>query len=601
MLTLRGVGGWLAVMAMAACSSPGAGAHAVQGDSAPAPRDMPVQAAPAVQPLQTDAQGRAWVDGTLAGMTLRQRVAQLVFPWISGRSATQNPEEMERMLASVTRDEVGGFIISTGSPGATAAKLNAAQARAPVPLLIVSDLETGPGVRLTPGGTRMPPAMAFGAAGDTALAREAGRVTGLEARAVGIQMTLGPIMDVNGNPRNPIINIRSFGESPDAVARLSAAWVAGARQGDLLTVGKHYPGHGDTHADSHVGLVSIDADAARLRRVEFVPFEAGIRAGMDGVLAGHIAAPGVEGANAPPASQSPRLVQQMLRGELNFRGIVFTDALNMQGATQGISVTEASIRSLLAGADALLQPPEHTAVIDGIVAAVESGRIPRARIDEAARRVLTAKAAAGLHRAARVDPAAAESVTGAAAHVALADSVAARSMTLVRNRGGLVPLARGARVLHVTYSNRGGSPSGSVLQRVLAAGTAGSEFVRVGASTPASTFARLTARAAQADVVVVSVAVVPVQYQGLGLSGGFGPWVQSVAASGRKVIVVSLGSPYLLDAFPAVPGYLLAWDVGESAESAAGRSLLGQAGTPGHLPVSLPPHHRLGEGIVLGQ
>ncbi|MBB4635459.1 glycoside hydrolase family 3 protein [Longimicrobium terrae] len=596
---MRRFSGWMAVVGMVACSSPGSGAQTVQTDSAPSPRRVPAAAAsPAVAPLQTDAAGRAWVDSTLARLTLRQKVAQLVFPWVSGRGPDADAPEMQRMLVSVSRDEVGGFIISTGSPAATAAKLNAAQARAALPLLIVSDLETGPGVRLTPGGTRMPPAMAFGAAGDTALAREAGRITGLEARAVGIQMTLGPILDVNGNPRNPIINVRSFGEAPDAVARLSSAWVAGARQGGLLTVGKHYPGHGDTHADSHVGLASIDADMARLQRVELVPFRAAIHAGMDGVLAGHIAALGVEGPNAPPASQSPRLVQQLLRGEMNFRGIVFTDALNMQGATQGISVTEASIRSLLAGADALLQPPEHARVISGIVAAVEAGRIPRARIDEAARRVLTAKAAAGLHRSARVDPAAVEAATGARANVAVADSVAAKSITLVRDRGGLIPVARGARVLHVTYTSRATGPAGSVLQRALAAGTAGSEHVRVGASTPVSTFTSLTARAAEADIVIVSVAVVPVQYQGLGLAGGFGAWVQSLAASGRKVIVVSLGSPYLLDAFPAVPAYMLAWDVGQSAEGAAARALLGTAGTPGHLPVSLPPHHRIGEGIV---
>ena len=586
-------------LALAACSPGGdAGGASAKADdrTPPAAREVP-----AVPPLQADTAGRAWAERTLAGMTLRQRVAQLVFPWISGQSLEANPGEAQRIRAWVAGDGVGGLIISTGSPQATAAKLNAAQTRSGVPLLVVSDLETGPGTRLTPGGTRMPPAMAFGAADDTAFARQAGRVTAVEARAVGIHATLGPVLDVNVNPANPIINVRSFGESPEMVSRMGAAWVAGAREGGLLTIGKHFPGHGDTHADSHVGLAVVEADAARLGRVELPPFRAAIHAGMDGVLAGHIAARGVEGAGAPPASQSTRMIGGVLRGELGFQGIVFTDALNMAGATQGISVTEASIRSLLAGADALLQPPGHEGVIDGIVAAVRSGRIPAARIDEAARRVLMAKAAAGLHRGARVDASAVGAIAGRAEHRAVARSVAERSLTLARNQGGVVPLAPGSRVLHVTYTSTGRGPSGAELHRVLAAGGLAAEHVRVGPSTSATQYAALRTRASAADVVVVSVAVAPVQYRALALSPAFGAWVQGLAAGGTRVVVVSLGTPYLLQAFPAVPAYLLAWDSREPAEGAAAAALLGSVPVRGRLPVSLPPFHRLGEGVTMPQ
>ncbi|HEX2206063.1 MAG TPA: glycoside hydrolase family 3 N-terminal domain-containing protein, partial [Longimicrobium sp.] len=451
---------WALCFSLAACSGSDRAADAAEPESAaPAAPEVP-----AIPPLRTDSAGQAWVERTLASLTLRQRVAQLVFPWISGRSISAEPAEHQRMLQWVSRDEVGGLIVSTGAPVALAARLNAAQARAGVPLLIVSDLETGPGMRLNPGGTRMPPAMAFGAADDTALARQAGRATGAEARAVGIHLTLGPVLDINSNAANPIINVRSFGESPERVARLGAAWLQGARETGLLSVGKHFPGHGDTHVDSHVGLARIEGDSARLASVETVPFRGAMRAGMDGVLVGHIAAVGIEGPNAPPASLSPRMIG-MLRGPMEFRGIVFTDALNMGGVTRRYSVTEASILALLAGADALLQPPGHPAVIDGIVAAVESGRIPRARIDEAARRVLTAKAAAGLHRGARVDPAAVDAAVGTEAHRALARRVAERSLTLARDRNGAVPLRRGARVLHVTYTDNGRGSAGGVLQR----------------------------------------------------------------------------------------------------------------------------------------
>jgi beta-N-acetylhexosaminidase len=583
---------WATLLTLTACSAPDRAENADTTKATRAARPAAPEV-PAIPPLRTDTAGQAWVEQTLAQLTLRQRVAQLVFPWISGRA---DAAEQQRMLQWVSRDQVGGLIVSTGAPATLAAKLNAAQGRAGVPLLIVSDLETGPGMRLNPGGTRMPPAMAFGAAGDTALARQAGRATGAEARAVGIHLTLGPVLDVNSNPANPIINVRSFGESPEAVARLGAAWLQGARESGLLSVGKHFPGHGDTHVDSHVGLPQISGDSARLDRVELAAFRGALRAGMDGVLVGHIAAVGIEGPNAPPASLSPRMIG-ILRGPMQFRGIVFTDALNMGGVTRRYSVTEASILALLAGADALLQPPGHPQVIDGIVAAVESGRIPRARIDEAARRVLTAKAAAGLHRGgARVDPAAVAGAVATDAHRQVARTVAARSITLARDRNGAVPLRGGARVLHVTYADGNGS-AGGVLQRELAAGGVRAEHVRVGPGTPASTFASLRTRAAAADVVIASIAIAPFQYRSLGVSGGTPAFVEALAASGKPVIAVSLGSPYLLDAFPSVPAYLLAWDAGAAAEAAAARALLGTAPITGRLPVSLPPHHRMGEGM----
>src|SRR5688500_7156201 len=250
---------WALCVSLAACSAPDRADEPAAARAAPA-----VPEVPAIPPLRTDTAGQAWVERTLATLTLRQRVAQLVFPWISGRSASDDPAEQRRMLEWVARDEVGGLIVSTGTPASLAAKLNAAQMRAGVPLLIVSDLETGPGMRLNPGGTMMPPSMAFGAAGDTALARQAGRATGEEARAVGIHMTLGPLFDVNSNPANPIINVRSFGESPETVARMGTAWMRGAREAGLLSAGKHFPGHGDTRVDSHVGLPQVSGDSARL-------------------------------------------------------------------------------------------------------------------------------------------------------------------------------------------------------------------------------------------------------------------------------------------------------------------------------------------------
>jgi beta-N-acetylhexosaminidase len=594
--TLRALA--LPVLALAACAPANRPRPAVS-EEAPQPT-ITTPAPPRPSSLNVDAAGERWVESTLARMTTRQRVAQLVFPWISGKAPEEDSGEARQMIGWVSRGEVGGLIVSIGTPAGLAAKLGAAQRNAAVPLLVVSDLETGPGMRLTPGGTIMPPAMAFGAADDVELARAAGRVTAAEARAVGIHLTLGPVLDVNSNPANPIINVRSFGESPERVSRMASAWIEGARAGGLLTVGKHFPGHGDTHADSHVGLAAIAGDTARLARVELVPFRAAMRAGMDGMLVAHIAVQGVEGMQAPPASLSPRIVDGMLRGDLDFQGIVFTDALNMGAVTRAYPVGEASIRALLAGADALLQPPGHEEVIDQIVAAVRSRRIPAARIDHAARQILRAKAAAGLHHG-RAPTGHLARAVGTAEHARVAHDVAARSLVLVRDRGSAVPIRRGARVLHVTYGGRGRDDVGDHLQRELAGGGLLVERARVGPSTPRSVFDSLRARAAAADVVVASVAISPVQYQALGIGGGFGAWVEGVAGAGRPVVVVSLGSPYLLGSFPSAPALLLAWDIGPASEGAAARALLGTAPIHGRLPVSLPPFHRIGEGLDRGR
>jgi beta-N-acetylhexosaminidase len=573
----------------------------------PAP---PLPAAPAFAPAAAadagevarafglDAEAAAWVESTLARLTPRERVAQLVMPWIRGGRMAPRSAEWQRVRRAVAEDRVGGFIVGRGAAGEFAGALNAAQALAGVPLLVLSDLETGPGQRLT-GGTNFPPAMAFGAADSDALAREAGRATAREARAVGIHMTLGPVLDVNTSPRNPIINTRAFGDDPGRVARLGAAWIAGAREGGLLTAGKHFPGHGATETDSHIGLPAIALGAERLAAVELVPFREAIRQGMEGVLVGHIAVTGIEGAGAPPASLSPRITGGLLREELGFGGLVVTDALNMGAITRTHDVAEASIRAVLAGADVLLQPPGERRVIDALVRAVESGRIPRERLDGAARRVLAAKAAAGLHRGGATRAPGAGTVVGSAAHRDLVRRVAEASVTLARDGRGLVPFPAGTRrVLHVVYSDgRGGFVAPTFAAALADAGYA-VETVRVDERTTAAAFAALAERAAAADVVVASAHVTPREYVGsVAVDGGFSAWVERLAAAGRPVVAVSFGSPYVIDGFPSVPAYLLAWSGATESQRAAARALAGQAPITGRLPVALAPNHRAGEGV----
>jgi beta-N-acetylhexosaminidase len=558
-----------------------------------------------------DAEGRAWVERTLASLSLREKAGQLVFPWIGGEYAAEDSPEMDRLLEWVEQEGIGGIVISIGLPHSYAAKLNAIQRRSRVPLLVTTDMESGPGMRLNGGhtlphllplggGTAFPPVMALGAIGDEALAYEVGRVTAREARAVGVHLNFAPVLDVNSNPLNPIINTRSFGEDPREVARLATAFLRGEHAEGLLAAGKHFPGHGDTEADTHIGVAAIRADRARLDSVELVPFRAAVAAGVDGMMAAHISVTGVEGPDAPPASLSRLFATDVLRGEMGFGGLVISDAMDMGAIVRRYGRTEPLLMALEAGMDLLLQPLDAREAVDAVVGGVRSGRITEARLDASVRRILEAKARAGLHRTRTVDLEAVDDVVGTRAHRRLAEAVAERGITLARDERSLVPLAPGARVLSVTYADGLDPTAGRWFDRELTRlGFAVGSF-RVDPQTPAETYARIAALADSADVIVASAYVQPREHAGtVGARGGFPQFVQAQAARGDRVVAVSFGSPYVISFYPTAPAYLLAWGGGEVSQRAAARALAGQTAITGRLPVSIPaPDLPRGTGLT---
>jgi len=565
---------------------------------------------PASAPAPAAAGDARWVERTLAGLTLRQKVGQMVMPWVSGGYAAADSREMERLGRWVEEEGIGGVVVSVGMPYSYAAKLNGLQRRARVPLLVASDLENGPGMRMAGiwalpyllpqgGGTDFPPLMALGAAGSDSLAFALGRVTGEEARAVGVHLTFGPVLDVNSNPANPIINTRSFGADPRAVARLGEAYIRGAHAGGLLATGKHFPGHGDTQADSHLELPALASDRAALERLELIPFRAAVAGGVDGIMTAHIAATGIEGADAPPATLSPYFMTGLLRTDMRFRGVLFTDALDMGAVVRRYGDGEAAVRAVEAGADVLLMPRDLHAAVEAVLAAVRSGRVTEARIDASVHRILEMKARAGLPRGALVDLGAVERVVGSRAHGELARTIAERSLTLGRDARGLVPFPRSARrVLSIAYADPADLAAGDTFNRMLVAGGVQVTRARVDERTTPAELEALRAAAESADVVVASVFVTPREYRGsVETRGGFARLVEGLSAAGRPVVVVSFGSPYVLSAFPSAPAYLLAWGGQDVCQEAAARALLGDIPVTGRLPVSVPPYLALGAGL----
>ena len=575
---------------------------------------------PTLLAAELDADARRWVDETLASLSTRELVAQLVMQWTPGAFASTSGSEFQEVRELVEAG-IGGLYLSIGTPHTYAAKVNELQALARVPLLFASDFEDGgPGMRINHtyslpgllaqgGGTAFPPTMAFGAIGDETFAREYGRITGAEAAALGVRLNFAPILDVNSNPDNPVIATRSFGGDPELVARLGAAFIRGSREGGVLATAKHFPGHGDTEIDSHLGLPISVADRARLDSVELVPFRRAVGAGVDAVMTAHISLPGLLGFDAPPATLSPEILTSLLRRDLGFTGLVITDALTMSAVSEGWGEGEAAILALEAGADLLLGSRDMTVVVEAVVGAVDEGRVPLSRVRESAQRILELKARAGLQRARFVDLDRVDDLVGTGPHRAFADRAAERSMTLVRDRLNAVPLAPGARrVLSVTFAPDRDPVAGSAFDARLREGLAargdasGVRAVRLEPGSAPAEYAFLDRALEEADAVVVGVYTTTAAGTGLGaLSSALRSLVRRASAS-RPTVLVSFGNPWMLRAFPQVPAYLLAWGPREVSQRAAARALLGEVPVSGRLPVavgSYPAGHGIErDGVV---
>jgi len=538
-----------------------------------------------------------WVDRTVSQLTLREQVAQMVMPWIPGGKPSQRSADLRRARRLVAEEKVGGVIVGKGPAAGTIEFLNELQRLADIPLLVAADLEWGPGMRLE-GATLLPVNMAIAAAGGVELAREAGRITGWEARAAGVHMAFAPVADVNVNAANPVINTRAYGADPIEVAERVAAFIEGAREAGLLTVAKHFPGHGDTEQDSHLTLPSVTAPFWRLDTVELVPFRTAIAAGVTGIMTAHLEVPALDSsAVRMPATLSPAILTGLLREEMGFGGLIVTDGLMMDGIRKGRSVGQVAVEAVLAGADVLLMPPNAKEAIDTVVAAVESGRIERERIEASVRKILEAKAVVGLHERRLVDPAEAAGVLGAEAHRRWAEDVAERSLTLVRSAEDVFPASlAGRRIVHVIYNDSRGTRLGTDFEAALTKYGARVRTIRLWRRSTAAELRQAARAAAGADLVIFSSFARAVPWKGsLGLPRGVADLADRLAAGGA--VVISFGDPYLLRQLPRARTYLLAWSESDLMQRAAARALGGEVTIAGRLPIPLPPHHVLGEGI----
>lgn len=531
-----------------------------------------------------------WADSVFATLSLEEKVGQIIFPELrlTRNDALRNAEE------HVRRYGVGGFILFGGSHPATADGLDDLDSLSTVPLLITADLERGAGQQIRGGGMiEFPPLMALGAARDTLLTYRVGSRTARDARRAGIGMAFSPVLDVNTNPANPIINVRAFGEDPVLVAALGESYMRGCREGGLLTTAKHFPGHGDTKVDSHSGLPVIAKPREELEAAELLPFRRAIHRGVDAIMVGHLSVPALD-STGTPASISRTIIENVLRDEMGYGGLVVTDALTMDGVKNW---REGCIPCLLAreaGADILLMPEDVAACRDSLLAAFSRGRLDESSLDASVMRILRAKRKI-------LFPNSPESIeiSGTLRGGELAEKVAERSITLLENKGDLIPLRESSRrIVSVIFGSTSSTFSLMEFEGTMreALGEAYECFPLHEKTEPSLRHAaKKSAKAA--DVLLIVAASRVRAYSGYpGVPAELLPLLREITVQ-AKSILVSLGNPYVLTDLPDAAGILLAYGTDVASQRAAALALLGKIPVRGKLPITIPGRYPEGWGL----
>jgi beta-N-acetylhexosaminidase len=546
----------------------------------------------------------------LKTLTLRDKAAQLVMIPFSGHAMSTRTREYRKFVHLIRDVHVGGLIlvnvaqgrlVQRPEPHELASFVNRLQRMSRLPLLVSGDFERGASMRVN-GTTVFPHAMAFAAAGDPALTRYEGEVAAKESRAIGVHWVFYPDADVNDNPDNPIINIRSFGENAQVVARNVEAFIDGAesdRRARVLTTAKHFPGHGDTATDTHLGLATITADRQHLDQVELVPFRAAIAKGVDSVMTAHISVPAL-GTGEVPSTLSPEILTKLLRDELRFQGLIVTDALDMGAIVKGFGPADASVKALEAGADVLLMPPDAEVAINAIVAAVRHGRISQKRLDQSVTRVLAAKMKLGLDRSRLVDLEAIDDVVNSPEANERAEEVADRAVTLLRNEPQQVPIRQPAKTCFLVLAESHYSNEGLAFTQEIHKRSPDALALTLDPALPDAAMDVAATRMGFCEATVVAAfASVAAARGNTALPPEFAKLVDTLIASGKPVTLVALGNPYLLRAFPKVAAYLTTYSTVAPSEIAAVKALFGEMPIRGRLPVTIPELAKYGDGIQL--
>jgi beta-N-acetylhexosaminidase len=585
-------------------------------------------------PIHLDRDGEKWAIRTLHKLTTEEKVGQLFNVWVRAQFLNAESADYEQLRDEIRKYHVGGFTMTVpvdggllvkSEPSEAALLLNRLQTDSPLPLIFAADFERGLTIRLH-GPTPFPHAMAFGASGKAENAQNFGRITAEESRAIGIHWNFFPDADVNSNPANPIINTRSFGEDPQQVGDLVAAYVKGAHEGGMLVTAKHFPGHGDTDTDSHLGVARVNGDLAHLKSIELPPFQKAIDAGVDSIMVAHVSVPALEPDPNRVATISTLVVTDLLKKQMKFHGIVITDALDMAGLTKLYekNIGRAAVEAFKAGNDILLIPADLDASYRAMLEAVKSGELSAARLDESVLKLLKLKASLGLNKARLVNVAAITEDVGKPQNIVFGQQMADEAVTLVRDNNKTLPLksvgtAKGGlpymtteethnRVVVVVFSDDVRGDSGHTLGRQIRTRVPDANVLYLDPRVAAGMSEEVLKDVGQAESVIAAVYVIPTAGKVASAQGGLKNSVSLADATGtllnqlleraaEKTIVVAMGNPYLAGDFPAIQTYMCTFSNANISEISAAKALFGEIPIRGHLPVSIPNVAQRGTGI----
>ena len=529
-----------------------------------------------------------WVEKQLKKMTLSEKIGQMLIAHSPAKFQSADNNAYQKLSALIKEGKVGGVMFLKGNTYDAAVLANRFQLIAPRPLLISADMEKGLAMRIE-GATEFAPNMALSATGNPELAYRMAGVIAREAKALGIHQSYAPNVDLNINPLNPVINTRSYGDNIPLVIAMTEAFIDGLQSKGMIATAKHFPGHGDVTVDSHVNLPVLQADKKRLDNLELKPFKAAIEHGVMSVMIGHLAVPEITG-NMAPATLSWRIVTKLLRKELDFEGLIVTDALNMKALYQSYTIEDISLRAVEAGNDLLLFSPDPAITHYTILNAVRSGKLSEKQIDKSVRRILLAKRWLGLDQNRLVNLNGIPQQISLQSHRKLAETIANRSITVVKDDKQVLPLKKQDNVLHIILEDKRHSLSGETFSKKMRQAYH-AKTIRIGTDANSLDYRNAFDTAERASAVIVSTYVEVLSgAKSLELNSRQQDFVNELIRdlpSRRPLIMISFGTPYLVNQFPGIPAYICTYSSSELSENATIRLLQGEITPEGKLPVSL--------------
>ena len=543
----------------------------------------------------------SWAKSTLEKMTLRQKISQMLVYRMNMKFLSNSNKNLDKIMDLVSSDGIGGIHLWYGDVGTSLTLLNKIQMLSKIPILIDADIENGLYQRF-PEGTELPPFMGIAATGDSLLAYEAGKIVAKEGRSVGIHWNFAPVVDINNNPLNPIINTRSFGEDPNIVSSFSSEYIRGLQENNMLATAKHFPGHGDTETDSHTSLAQIPSDSLRLWSTELKPFASAVQNGVDAVMVAHLNASDFQFNYDIPATLSKFWVTDILKDSLNFEGVIVTDAMSMGAITKMYSNFYGLVSAIKAGCDYIIISGDYKESIDIIEKLVLDGRIPISRINESALKILRLKEKIGLNDNRLISLEVAQKVLRDSLSQKVANEIAKKSLTLVKNDGQFFPLKLKKKeklYLFDLYDGKNTSKESITTKSIRELGADLISF-NLDETDGRYTIDGVLKGIPKNSTIIVNAFVTPSSRKNrVSLPKNLKRLLNKLSLKTNKLLLNSYGNPYLIEGFPKIKNYICSWKGNRLMQSAFVNALMGREVISGELPISIPEIAEKGDGVKI--